>query len=85
MKTIHLFAAALMIAGSAQAQTAAAPAAKVTAPKPAAPVTKPAPAAKPVAAKVASGKMAVHTTPSGKKITYDCSKKGNANKKVCKA
>lgn len=27
---------------------------------------------------------ATHTTKSGKKITYDCSKKGNANKAACK-
>ena len=28
--------------------------------------------------------MATHTTKSGKKITYDCTKKGNANKAACK-
>ena len=28
--------------------------------------------------------MAQHTTKTGKTITYDCSKKGNANKTACK-
>lgn len=34
------------------------------------------PAAKPV--------MATHTTKTGKKITYNCAKKGNATKTACK-
>lgn len=36
------------------------------------------------AAVTTSGKMATTTTKTGKKITYDCSKKGNMNKTACK-
>ena len=46
------------------------------------------PAARPTAARTATRTMstntATHTTKSGKTITYDCSKKGNMNKKACK-
>ncbi|WP_174279579.1 hypothetical protein [Sphingomonas bacterium] len=34
--------------------------------------------------KTTGANMAVHTTKTGKKITYDCSKPGNANKTACK-
>ena len=37
------------------------------------------------AAADANGHMAVHTTSTGKKITYDCSKAGNKNRAACKA
>lgn len=90
MKTTMLLAVVALASGSlASAQTspmATKPTTPVTKPKagqsgtPAmktAIPTKPAPAMK-------TG-SAVHTTPSGKKITYDCSKKGNMNKKACKA
>ena len=39
---------------------------------------------KPAMMASSSTKMATTTTKSGKKITYDCSKAGNANKAVCK-
>lgn len=32
----------------------------------------------------AHGNMATHTTTTGKKITYDCSKAGNKTKAACK-
>ncbi|WP_419827149.1 hypothetical protein [Sphingomonas sp.] len=78
MKTILTLAAAIALgATGAVAQTA------MTTPKPNAPVTKPK-AAQSGSPATRTGRMASATTKSGKKITYDCSKKGNMNKKVCK-
>jgi hypothetical protein len=78
MKTILTLAAAITLgATGAAAQTS------MTTNKPTVPATKPkagqsgTPATK-------AGRMASATTRSGKKITYDCSKKGNMNKKACK-
>ena len=42
------------------------------------------PALAPAKAAAATTKTATHTTKTGKTITYDCSKKGNANKTACK-
>ena len=73
MKTATLAVlASALIAGPALAQ--AKPAMKTT-------TTTKTTTAKPMATKTT---MAVHTTKTGKKITYDCSKKGNANKTACK-
>lgn len=56
-----------------------------TAPKPAA-TPKPAVAPKRVAAPkpAPSGRLVTTKTTTGKTITYNCSKAGNANKKACK-
>jgi hypothetical protein len=57
---------------------------------PATPAAKPVAAAKPAAAKAApaaktvAGNKVTTTTKTGKKITYDCSKKGNQTKTACK-
>lgn len=75
---------AVKIVKPTAAKPTAAPTVKVT------PPAKPAPAAKPViAAKVtkpaaATGHMVTTKTTTGKTITYNCSKAGNANKKACK-
>ena len=75
MKTILTLAAAIALGTTgAAAQTAT---------KPTAPVTKPK-AAQSGSPATGAGRMASATTRSGKKITYDCSKKGNLNKKACK-
>jgi hypothetical protein len=72
MKTILL---AAVVALGATAAVSQAPS------KPVAPVTKP----KAAQSGTPAGRTATVTTKSGKKITYDCSKKGNMNKKACKA
>jgi outer membrane biosynthesis protein TonB len=45
---------------------------------------KPAPKPKAKPAAVADGRMVTTKTSTGKTITYNCSKAGNANKKACK-
>ena len=67
-----LILASLVFATAAGAQTPAKPA---TTAKPAAANAAPAAPAK---------RTATVTTKSGKKMTYDCTKKGNANKTACK-
>lgn len=77
MKTLTpLFAIAALVGAQA---AVAAPAAK---PTPAA--AKPAPAAKVKIVKATTGRMVTTKTSTGKTITYDCSKAGNASKKACK-
>lgn len=70
--TLALLAGAL-IAGPALAQMKPATTTRTT--------TTKTTAAKPMATKTT---MVRHTTTTGKKVTYDCSKKGNANKTACK-
>lgn len=41
-------------------------------------------AAKPMTHTTVTKTTAVHTTKTGKKITYDCTKAGNKNKTACK-
>ncbi len=100
MKTMILLAAAASFAlatgASAQnapakpAATKAAPAAKAEPAAKAAPAAKTAAAAKPASAakaapaKTVSGNKVTTTTKTGKKVTYDCSKKGNQTKTACK-
>ena len=86
MKTMILLAAAASFALATGAN--AVPQALAT--KPTTPAKTTTPAAKPVAAKAApaaktvSGNKVTTTTKTGKKITYDCSKKGNQTKTACK-
>lgn len=84
MNTAMILAAATLLgATGASAQTNA------TTTRPTAPVTKPkaaqsaAPALR-TAPAAGSGRVVAATTKTGKKINYDCSKKGNATKKACK-
>ena len=72
LRPIIAIAAAVAVATAGSAQMAAHPTAAQPAAKPAA---KPA---------MAMRTTATHTTKTGKTITYDCTKKGNANKKACK-
>lgn len=78
MKLHYALIAATLVAGPALAQTAAksAMATKMMVTHTAKTTTKVAAAPR--------ANTATHTTKSGKTITYDCSKKGNLNKKVCK-
>jgi hypothetical protein len=81
MKTMILLAAAASFALATGAN--AVPQALATKPTTPAKTTTPAAKAAP-AAKTVSGNKVTTTTKTGKKITYDCSKKGNQTKTACK-
>lgn len=66
---------------AAKIPTVAKPALTAPAVKPVT-LAKPAPAAPAPVAK--AGNLVTTTTKTGKKVTYDCSKKGNLNKTACK-
>ncbi|MFD1611415.1 hypothetical protein ACFSCW_06325 [Sphingomonas tabacisoli] len=72
-KAIMTTVALLGLASGATAAPTAAPAAK--------PAMAP---AKPMTHTTVTKTTAVHTTKTGKKITYDCTKAGNKNKTACK-
>lgn len=85
MKLATLAFAAVLVAGPALAQMQPAATTKTSTKT----VAKPAAGKTTTTTKVATTKpvganMAQHTTKTGKTITYDCSKKGNANKTACK-
>ena len=81
MKTMILLAAVASFALATGAS--AVPQALATKPTTTAKTTTPAAKAAP-AAKTVSGNKVTTTTKTGKKITYDCSKKGNQTKTPCK-
>ncbi|OQW40404.1 MAG: hypothetical protein A4S12_10425 [Proteobacteria bacterium SG_bin5] len=89
-RAVIAFALAAFVGTSAAAAQMSAMEAPPEKPAPAAkPAPKPAPAAKPVAAAkpapaATTAKKVTTKTKTGKTVTYDCSKKGNAGKAACK-